>query len=206
MSVLVINCNHWIGYHIVNTLLQHDYLVDGIESDTELDELSMFFGRNSSFSFYNIEDRKRYDTCICVGEHGHLETIDAERVFIINPGKMNDWMDYDTATMIFAAHLYGEWMPMTEKGFYDNQEFIAFQSNDFKENAIYIEDFANGLIQWIQSSNLSSNLEVKSERNNGKVNKENQNSIYIRSSLPLEKRMTALQKHYQLIQRKKNMR
>ncbi|QGS68491.1 hypothetical protein CV093_07940 [Oceanobacillus sp. 143] len=162
----------------------------------------MFFGRNSSFSFYNKEEMKRYDTCICVGDYEHMETIHADRIIMINPQKSYRKLNPDSITTLLASHLFGEWMPMTEKGYYRNQEFIAFQSNEFIENAIYIEDFSERLIHCLQSGNLPSNIEVKSEHSNGKESKENGDSIYICSSLQLEQRMTALQKQYQLIKEK----
>ncbi|RDW18261.1 hypothetical protein CWR48_11800 [Oceanobacillus arenosus] len=196
MSILVINCNHWIGYHVVNALLNHDYLVDGIENEMESDDLSMFFGRNSLFSFYNQRQRKQYDTCICVGDYGKMEAVKANRIFFINPQESSGRMNLENTTTILASHLFGEWMPMNKKGYYDQQAFITFDSNDFKENAIYIGDFTDGLIQWLGSSKISDKLEIKSEHKDGRENDASGNGIYISASLPLEKRVTALQQHY----------
>src|SRR5699024_11747942 len=59
MIFLVENCFHWLGFHIINRLLDNGYQVDGMDDlDTDKKEhLSMFVGRNELFR--QITSRER---------------------------------------------------------------------------------------------------------------------------------------------------
>lgn len=58
MSILVMDCNDWRTYHIVEMLLQNDYKVDAFLTTSTEEDLSMFFVRNSSFSIVTEDVQK----------------------------------------------------------------------------------------------------------------------------------------------------
>ncbi|MFD1850057.1 hypothetical protein [Oceanobacillus bengalensis] len=191
MSILVVNCSHWIGFHITEALLGAGNTVEGIPFDEETDDLLMFFGRNSSFTLSSNIRKKKYDICIIIGEYDHRAIINADKIVIINEQKHDENRDSSTTT-IKAPLLYGEWMPMNEKGCYVGEEYITFESDYFKQNAIYIKDFTEGLIQWLDSGVLPATFEVKSYNNNEKLD----NIFYIRNNKPVDKKVKKLLEHY----------
>ncbi|MBP1969030.1 hypothetical protein J2Z83_001133 [Virgibacillus natechei] len=190
MTILVDNCNHWIGFHIVNDLLLANYTVNGIGDENK--NLSMFLGRNSSFEFVGPDVKKNYDTAISIGNQ--LASIQSDRTLIINA--IHEQKDNEVT--IKAPLLFGEWMPMDEHGLYRNNERITFDSNYFKTEAIYIKDFTNGLLQWLKAEYLPSSMDVESVRNKVKKNVKLESSIYISDNRPIEENLENVLEHYHL--------
>lgn len=186
MTCLVVNCNHWIGYHIVNGLLEDDWLVEGVIDKEEKDTLSMFFGRNSNFSFCENVEKKVYDTVISVGvplkEIDHVHT---NRSVIIHP-TVPENMKEDTI-LIKAPLLFGEWMPMNENGMYRNHLFIPFDSTYFLTEAVYIEDFVSYLVKWL-------NDDIADNKKSAIIKLEH--SAYTRDNRPIEKKLEQVKEHY----------
>lgn len=178
MTYLVAYCNNWIGFHVVNELLDNGFAVDGMLDEKGNEDLSMFFGRNSSFTFVQTSGRKKYDAKIIIDDH-HVKWNTNKREITIN-----------------TPLLFGEWMPMNEKGLYKNNENILFDSELFRSKAIYVKDFTKGLIQWLQTPYLPQTLEVRSakEKNNKDVKLEN--AIYIRDNVPISNKVKLVQDHY----------
>lgn len=189
MTILVGNCNNWIGFHIVNDLLLANYTVNGIGDENE--NLSMFLGRNSSFEFVGPDVKKNYDIAISIGNQ--LATIQSDRTLIINAIHEQK---KDNEVTIKVPLLFGKWMPMNEHGLYKNDELITFDSNYFKTEAIYIKDFTNGLLQWLKAEYLPFNMNVDSVRNKAKENVKLENSIYISDNRPIEENLENVLEHY----------
>ncbi|WP_156288853.1 hypothetical protein [Oceanobacillus salinisoli] len=196
MSILIVNCNHWVGFHIINTILDLDYDVDGIKGTNQNNDLSLFFGRNSSFSFVTEENLKPYQSCIIIGEYHHTENIKAEQKFLIGLEDEDGASEREDIVTIQAPLLYGEWMPMNEKGIYKNNRFIPFDSEEFINNAIYIQVFTSALLQWMKSSTLPKYIEVNPVHSNRQLKLEN--FVYLRDNGPKEKKIEDVKKHYKL--------
>lgn len=187
MSILVVNCGHWIGYHIVDDLLESDFQVDGISISPNTEDLLMFFERNSSFTLTEDPEEKQYDTSIIVGNHGEEYNINAKRIFGIQhkSDKLSKFVS------IHTPFLFGEWMPMDENGCYRNKEYISFESDWFKENAIYIKDFTKVLIQLVETTTVPRNIDLKHGKSSGM-------GIYVTKQENIENKIEQVRKHYKL--------
>ncbi|WP_085992748.1 hypothetical protein [Oceanobacillus senegalensis] len=190
MSVLVVNCNQWIGFHVVNELLDNQHEVDGVIDRNISDDLSMFFGRNSSFSFVSGKERKIYSTCIIIGHNKEIDVPHAERIFVINSDE-ETIHSLNENTVHIQALLFGEWMPMNQNGFYHDGKLLSFDSKEFKEDAIYIHDFTSALVQWVNSSKLPNEKEMKVNRN------DIENGIYMNDKNFITKKKDNVLTHYE---------
>ncbi|WP_164669480.1 hypothetical protein [Virgibacillus doumboii] len=184
MLFLVENCFHWIGFHVVDFLLENGHRVDGMDdmSTDKKEHLSMFVGRNELFTHVTETERETaYDTTITIRK-------DDELVLTLNNG---------STTKINFPLVYGKWMPMEPEGMYYNNQFIRFNSDHFLSEAVYIEDVLQSLIQWVKSSNLSPVLEVKSIHEKHRENKKLENSIFIRNNRPIKENVNIVINHYE---------
>ncbi|WP_162985638.1 hypothetical protein [Virgibacillus halodenitrificans] len=195
MTQLVAFCNDWIGFHIVNDLLEHGYKVNGIEDTTKDDMLTMFFGRNSSFQIVNSETQKSYEHAILTNSNRKPNEMNAEHILVINPDENRSRSPNEI--FIFAPLLYGEWMPMNKQGILHGKEIIPFDSTRFEQDAIYIKEFTKLLIQWMKGNKTSSALYVKTKETKKREKEKLENSIYIRDNIPKEKRIEQVIKHYE---------
>ncbi|MFD1169148.1 hypothetical protein [Oceanobacillus caeni] len=192
MSILVVNCNHWIGFHIVNTLLEHDFNIDGMINPNLQDDLLMFFGRNSDFQMVNDEKRE-YETCIIIGDHPKAQDFKAGNKWLLPINGIQKKEQTDLTT-IHTPILFGEWMPMNENGIYHHKKFITFDSEEFKNNALSIHSFTPVLLQLIQTSSQTNELYVHPRQE--KEKRSEKKAIYIRESEPKEKYVADLREHY----------
>lgn len=196
MSFLVTNCFDWIGFHMVNHLLEKGYTVDGMDEETTAskDHLSMFLGRNSAFHLKKKKELTTYDTAIVIGEEPCPDGLKAKQIINIRRNKLQDTQK-TSMTMLYVPVLFGEWMPMNDKGMYVNNQFITFDSAHFLSEAIYIKDFIAGLFQWMQSADIPSGLEVKSKGSEIKDVKL-ENTVYIRNNEQTADKIKKVLKHY----------
>lgn len=194
MPILLVNCFHWIGFHIMNELLEAGYMVEGIDNmSTEQDEhLSMFVGRNSSFTLIEKENLSHYKSSIIVGSWPHSEDIQADQMLQLCESNAKNLEEH---IIIEMPMLFGEWMPMTEDGLYHQQKFIPFNSSLFLTEAIYIRDFTSHLLQWVTYTNLSQVIKIKSERNKD-TDLKLENIIYLRDNRPIHKKVEHVVDHY----------
>ncbi|WP_337019988.1 hypothetical protein [Oceanobacillus massiliensis] len=198
MRILVADCNHWVGYNIVNSLLENDYEVDGISLPSE-DDLSMFFGRNSLFSLIAAEEYKEYELGIIAGAYHHPIQQRVEKLMMINPDeKTVQSANHPNCTVISTPLLYGEWMPMNEKGLFQKDEFISFTADYFKENAIYVRDLTEGLLQWIKGPSLPDFLQVYSSNNKRSLGTKLDKTVYLRENIPNSDIIKEIVEHYRL--------
>lgn len=158
MKVLVVNCLDWIGFHLVNQLLEKGYKVDGLHTlvSKKREHLSMFLGRNSSFLLMKSIEMIEYDVCFIIGAYEEIEEIKSKHLIHMKHEPI-DQIGTGTRLEIQMPLLFGEWMPMNNGGMYDNGTYIPFESKDFLSEVVYINDFTKNLLQWITAIRDQSN-------------------------------------------------
>lgn len=182
MLFLVENCFHWIGFHIINYLLEDGYQVHGVDeiSTDKKEHLSMYVGRNESFQHFSALERDTdYDTSM---------KIDNNEIIITH--------QQNKSLRVKLPLLFGEWMPMESNGIYYKNELISFDSDVFIREGVFIEDFIKSLMQWVNSSQLPSFIDVKSIKNRRDENVRLENFIYIRNNRPTEENVKIVINHY----------
>lgn len=166
MSYFITNCFNWIGFHIVNDLLERGFEVAGQDtfSTATAEQLAMMVGRNDLFSLVTDEKttKKHYQTMIVNGASEPPLHIHAEKSFKLCRGEEEN--PESNMVTIKLPLLFGEWMPMNEHGVYDQQTFIPFDSETFYNEAVHIEDFLPSFMQCLQASRLPSRLEIRSQK------------------------------------------
>ncbi|MFU0788606.1 hypothetical protein [Virgibacillus proomii] len=193
MTILVVNCNHWIGFHVVNYLLENGMEVEGLLNDKEDESLSLFFGRNSNFIFYSHKRDNRYNLIIQIGQMEVPSAVSSDYSIVLDykqPEKIRA-----TDLFIELPLLFGEWMPMTEKGMYMNQHFIPFSSTHFLEHAIYIKDFVKSLMDWLETDDDYKKLTVIKKNQLEKI-------LQIRDNKPNKDKLEQVIRHYCLFRNK----
>ncbi|MFC4559304.1 hypothetical protein ACFO3D_13980 [Virgibacillus kekensis] len=181
MTVLVENCFDWLGYHILEELLENDYETAGVDEITTdfKEHLSMLVGRNALFRHITEPEREnKYDSSIVVKSDQLIITRDGQQ------------------TTVELPLLFGEWMPMNEAGIYRQNNHIPFDSNFFQKNAVYVDDFVRSLLLWMKASQLPGVLEVKSATDDKEVNIKLENSVYIRNNIPINELVGLVKNHY----------
>lgn len=198
MTICVANCLHWIGFHIVNRLLEDGYQVDGIaDNNSEREEeLSLMLGRNSSFTLYNNENQlkdKSYTDMILVGNKQRT-MMQSKKIFTIGKN-----IKQKTGSInIELPLLFGEWMPMDEHGVYLDDHYVKFDSRRFKDKAIYIDDFIDCFMQWIKVPNLPTSLSLTRDKNGEKENSSDI-QMYLSQSQSIDEQISKVTRHYQKI-------
>ncbi|WP_087973314.1 hypothetical protein [Oceanobacillus rekensis] len=201
MSILVVNCDDWLGYHVVSTLLEHDYKVEGTiqpvtDGYQDIEDLTMFFGRNSSFSITSTI-KKEYRIGIIVGKfYGDIPQ-NVEKLIVINPDEeQHRSIKHSNCTTIRTSILFGEWMPMNEKGIFHKNEYIPFTSEKFKRESIYAADFTEALMQWLKITNLPSELTIYPNNDEKKKVTKIEKNRYIRENIPNKENLKNVIEHY----------
>lgn len=192
LEVLVINYTHWVGYHIVEALLSEGYKVYGLVEETGNENLADFFVRNSSF--YSIEKprEEKYELIISIGSENQQILSRANRIYFINQETANDDKNY----LIQAPYLFGEWMPMDEQGFYYQEERIDFSSELFQSEGIYIDDFINLLINWLNNPPNLREIRLERKKNMGNQAVKLDKSFFVHENVPIGEKIRAVVTHY----------
>lgn len=198
MSILVVNCFHWVGFHIVNGFLEKGEDVDGIDlsPSDETEHLASFFGRNSLFQQVEANTRKEYDTTIMIGDVGCFDTSNSKQVIRINDNNGLEEGNCSFVTNIRVELLFGEWMPMNRQGVYKNSKHISFDSEQFLTQAVYIQDFVEALFNWVTIRNLPRSLMIKSKNHKLDINEKLENTIYLKDNTPIEEKIQTVITHY----------
>lgn len=140
MKVAVVNCFHWIGYHLVETMLEDGIEVIGIhESETNRSNfLSMCIGRNSLFTRADCipED---VDYTVAIGTTSIIPTCSYTIQLMKEHTEKKDISLH--AVRVELPLLYGEWMSMDEKGIYVQNKYFPFTSNTFLNKGVYVQDY-----------------------------------------------------------------
>lgn len=155
MKIAIINCFHWIGYHLVEVILEEGIEVFGIyASDTEQsDFLSMFVKRNSLFTKAEKPPEKA-DYTVVIGHTSNISSCSC--IIQLSEGNIepNENSFYDVRIQL--PLLFGEWMPMDEKGIYVLNKYISFSSEDFMKKGIYVRDYMNGILAVMKEKSAAS--------------------------------------------------
>lgn len=185
MNILVRNCFHWIGFHIVNRFILNGNHVVGLNDHmTDRAEfLSFFLGRNSLFTLVD-QTQAQYDLTVIVNDDK-----DRKKLLLKRKGA-------EILTTIQTPLLFGEWMKMDENGIFIANKHIPFKSDKFLTQAIHIDDFTKSLNQWIKSTHLPAHLKTQSSRDVFHKDVILDNSIYIRDNIPIERKVNDLKDHY----------
>ncbi|TXL64031.1 hypothetical protein FHP05_10100 [Cerasibacillus terrae] len=195
MRIFIENCFHWIGFHIVNKLLEEGYEVVGERSKNrgvKEEYLFDFFGRNAAFSLSESKENNDYDCFISVNK----KIPESNTKTIIQIKKYNEEGFLVQQIELIVSLLVGEWMPIKKDGVLVQNKLIHFHSKLFTE-AIYIGDFINACMQLLKSTNVSPIINIKSCKT-GKMEKENlEKYIYIRDNRSKDEIIELLKKHYQ---------
>lgn len=197
MTICVKNCLNWIGFHIVNRLLEDGCQVDGIvglNADRE-EDLSMMLGRNSLFSLYNENQIKQIEyTDMIILDEINQRSIPSIQLYDIRKN-----MEGPTISNIKLPLLFGEWMPMDDNGVYVNDQYIEFDSDKFREEAIYIDDFMGCLIQWMKVPEPPQFIFLTKDKDLRTDVKPFEQQMYIRESSTIGDQIINLKKHYHKI-------
>src|SRR5699024_415397 len=190
MNVLVQNCFHWIGFHLVNTLLEGGYQVAGADiiSSEKKAHLSMFFGRNDLFSLVSNGDVRAHDVAIVIGDDVEYQTPDGVPIIQLFRRKPKT---SGPAVFVKLPLLFGEWMPITEEGVYEDEEWISFHSDRFIHGAVYIGDFMQEFLQWLEKKG-STELKIYENKEIELVN-----SSYIHNNRTIKEKKANVIRHYQ---------
>ncbi|MGM8364392.1 hypothetical protein ACLIBG_02805 [Virgibacillus sp. W0181] len=195
MHILVENCFHWIGFHLIDQLLEEGYRVDGINAhnSNETDHFLLFLGRNSNFTLLkDVPPDKTYDAVFTIGSP--YDKVSYKRRFEIcrDHTTVNE---SESKVIIEQPLLFGEWMPMNEKGFYYKNEFVPFISDCFLQEAIYIRKFVRSLIQLMHTDRLPNRLTIKSAQS-PESSSILENNIYLYDNIRIDDKHQLLE-HYE---------
>ncbi|WP_430787685.1 hypothetical protein VBD025_17115 [Virgibacillus flavescens] len=198
MAVCVANCLHWVGFNLVSRLTENDHRVDGIAkiSTEREEEFELMLGRNSLFSLYQHENEvkdKSYSALILV-DNPKLKSINASKTFNVEKEA-----DRSACINIELPLLFGEWMPMDEKGMYTGDQYIEFCSKRFQDEAVYIDDFTNCFMQWLTITNLPEKISLTKDRNFLSEKDSLEKQMYIRENRPIDIQLSQVINHYKKI-------
>ncbi|WP_217585941.1 hypothetical protein [Lentibacillus saliphilus] len=194
MCVLVENCFHWVGYHLVQQLLDDNEEVDGIDDQRTLKQvhLAMYVARHAQFQLLqnpeiNWEERQ-YSIHITVDTSVEVLETKPNGALTLTTSSQ----DTSTSDTIELPLLFGEWMPMTEDGMYrENGDWIGFQSEQFANEAVYVVDFMKVLVHCIKK-NLLDSTSSSSENRNKSLAK----CVKIQDNSPMNTNLETVKAHY----------
>lgn len=189
------NWTNWFGYHFINKLLQENYQVDGLIFNTEdkFNHFSAFFARNSLFTFVEEKDLSNYTEIIRLGD-SKLNLNPSRRSWHINCN-----LSCNNRECIFVSTpiLFGEWMPLSKRGIYHNGQEILFTSHKFMSESLYIDDFLNIFLQWLNSTLTPQSIYLKSrDQIKGNIIKSLENVVCFRDNRPKHNYINQLREHY----------
>lgn len=167
MRILVVPHNKWVGHHVVTRLLDEGYQVDGLR-DKRIDTgLEHFFGRNSHFQ--EIERATGdYDLAIVLNDADtkNIKRNAEKTLQIQTDSSLKIISDNADTSVISVPYLIGEGMEIDETGLVLDGRFIPYTDKDWRNKAIYIQDFLDVFMQWIKMNHLPKLIEVTSINNN----------------------------------------
>lgn len=161
-------------------------------------DLSMFFGRNSSFSIISPEEYSEYKIGIIADGNNHQIRQKCEHLFLINPQNEKINITEPNVTIIKADMLFGEWMPMNEHGIHNNNKIIPFTSDYFRKQAIYINDFTSGFLQWMKLPELPSIMYVHTKNSSTNSDIKLEKNVFLRENIANEQNVKSVIDHYRL--------
>ncbi|SDJ87340.1 hypothetical protein [Sediminibacillus albus] len=207
---MVYPCFDWIGFHIVQKLLHEGNQVVGIgEAKTKKQENFLsFLARNSSFHLYkNLEECKnclednRLQAIIQLESQRTqpiMESIQTDKHLVLSRTRKDaEMMEQESCLHIKLPLLYGEWMPRTDNGLCDpDGGIICFDSDQFVTQAVYIEDFTEGLLELLESNSQTGIIRIELS-DTEKNDRQSGDAVFpVKESQDLQKRIKTLEEHY----------
>ena len=191
MTICIVNCYHWIGFHLANEFLEMGQEVIGIDqADTDFKEnLAMFLGRNSAFQCHAAV--QPCHTIIVVPKFVQEQGQAAATIQITN--KM------ETREVCFEIQhpfLYGEWMPMTSEAGCCQGISLKWHTQAFSKKAIWIRDFTKMIRVFLKAHVIPERLELVSSLDPIAKMKDKRSIVLVRSTDVTEKK-AALLDHFQ---------
>ncbi|MBM7554044.1 hypothetical protein [Thalassobacillus pellis] len=153
MAYVIDSCFHWIGYHMVQHLLNKGFEVIGVDAleDEKKEALYMFVGRNSCFQHFHTlgeierySDRGQIDGIIGVTE-GNLHDYPYGQIKIAD--SIHELQESKDIENIRVPLSYGEWMPRDETYGFPGDHQIVMEDLVESESACYIEDFIKEILE-----------------------------------------------------------
>lgn len=193
MIVKIVNCFHWVGYHLTTHLLEQGFKVHGVDTvDTTKKELfSLFVGRNDRFILDDKNNNEQsYDVIIEINRqlsHQQVETI-------ITLKKMPRTNGVRQTCSIKVPIVIGEWMP---------KEKIAkitdsLQTDVFLNTALRIEDVLAVCFQWLSKETLTpQTIKLLPRENSASPNEAIlENNVYLHDNMSIQNYAKEVLKHY----------
>lgn len=193
MEILVINYSDWIGYHLVDALLQEGYTVTGKDGANGNEILEDFFARNSYFKIYDKQKKETFSYAVCIGDELCADEFTAEKIILLNA---NQSTKVERATAIEADKLFGEWMPMDEEGFHYKGKKVLFSSDNFKTKGIYIGDFVKEIVKWLKEAGSGNDVPMRAVRSLEKETEKLENFFHVKENKPIEESIQQVIEHY----------
>lgn len=187
------NYTEWIGFHLAEALLNEGYTVHGIKGENGNENLEGFLVRNSNFHVQRKIEKRNYLLVICPGNNEKISELDAAQTLFINT------VDIDQESgilLINVPFLYGEWMPMDEEGFYVTNQKVAFDSEIFKNEAIYIGDFIKLFLQWIGKTTDLEEIRMKLGKNITNQAVKLEKTFFVDENVPIGDKFEKIIGHY----------
>ncbi|MDY0407878.1 hypothetical protein ACFFIS_12580 [Virgibacillus soli] len=198
MATLVVNCFHWIGFHIVNAFLQENEKVIGYDQiDVESKQfLSMYFGRNDKFKLIQTIKEEQFENIIIVGEPNiDIRRLKVKNICVIQTEEkqINQLQDVINLNI---PYLIGEWMPLKKDGIFIDGKLYQYDNELLSHEAIYMKDVATMLFHWMKNPLVPATLSIKKGKYSEQCNKKLENSIFIRDNRPNKESVLTLREHY----------
>lgn len=198
MPILVINCFDWVGFHIVNDLLDNGYKVVGVNltSSKHSEHLAMQVGRNSHFKAISITDISDSYSVIILNSYEHVR---ANKIFNKHCEKNTFTINNDkiSSKLITFKLLFGEWMQMNNEGMYLRNQYIPFESTLFSDESLYISFLTNKIIKLVRESATMQILRIELKDSDRHIEQILVKKQSIRDNVPKEDHLEKVLLHYQ---------
>lgn len=193
MIVKVVNCFHWIGYHLTNHLLEQGDEVHGVDKiDTDKKELfSLFVGRNNRFTLCN-KNKNQQKNDVTIEINSQLSHQQNATVIILK--KMRRTNSHAETSSIKVSIVIGEWMPKDEIERLTNN----LQTDAFLNKAIRIKDLLAVCYQWLKKETfMPQTIQLLPRENNDIPNASFlENDVYLRDNTSIQNYAKEVLKHY----------
>jgi hypothetical protein len=183
MDILVLNATNWIGYHVTERLLAEGYEVKAVKDPNGNEFLEEFFARNSNLEWVDTDQKGNVDIVICAFNPPEDIHYTYHRMFIINGRQA----EFKNAIFCHAPTLFGKWMEFPEKN----------KRSDLKEDGIYMEDFLDVFIPWIESPPKQNEIHFLPSRKKGKILEK---YCFVHENRPIEEKVEEVISHHERFQ------
>lgn len=147
MKVLIIDCFHWLGFHLTTKYLDEGFSVTGVDTlmEPRREFLCDFVGRNANFILQDdlkkLNEPSSFSLMYSFSESTQFLSHKQQKGKRIRIFEKESRLVFEDDTSfqgktIFAPHVIGPWMEQSE-----------FARKSTFDNVLYVEDFVNWLFQ-----------------------------------------------------------